>query len=83
MRKERIQARLELVKQRLQMYYAAEAAILQGSQSYSIAGRSLTRANLAQIREEIDNLERQQDELENALTGSEKRKAYRILYRDL
>lgn len=38
---------------RLDLYLAAEAKVLAG-QSYSIGGRSLTRANLKEIREGID-----------------------------
>ena len=39
------------------MYYQAEEAILGGAQSYSLGSRSLTRANLAEIRKTIDELE--------------------------
>ena len=41
---------------RLSLYIAAEKAILEGAQSYSISGRSLTRANLSEIRNTIDSL---------------------------
>ena len=38
---------------RLAEYMAAEEAVLERGQSYSIHGRSLTRAELAEIREGI------------------------------
>ena len=45
----------EIIKARLRMYLAAEEAVLQ-SQSYSIGDRQLTRANLNEIRDEINRL---------------------------
>ncbi len=41
--------------ERLKMYLEAERAVLSG-QSYTIGTRTLTRANLETIRQEIDNL---------------------------
>lgn len=43
----------EVAEAKLQEYLDAETAVLTG-QSYSIAGRSLTRANLSEIRAGID-----------------------------
>lgn len=43
--------------ERLQMYYDAEQAILVGGQSYRIGNRTLTRADLAEVRAEIKRLE--------------------------
>ena len=40
---------LEFAKERLALYYAAEEKVLTG-QSYSLGGRTLTRANLSEIR---------------------------------
>ena len=40
---------------RLKLYVEAERAILSG-QSYTIGNRQLTRANLSEVRKEIDNL---------------------------
>lgn len=42
--------------QRLKDYMAAEQAILKGGQSYRIGNRTLTRADLAEIRAEIRSL---------------------------
>jgi len=41
--------RLTFARERLALYYAAEEKVLTG-QSYSLGGRTLTRANLAEIR---------------------------------
>lgn len=41
----------------LAMYRAARNAILTGAQSYSVAGRSLTRANLDDIETQIARIE--------------------------
>ena len=41
----------------LALYTTARAAILNGAQSYSIAGRSVTRADLTEINAEISKLE--------------------------
>lgn len=41
---------------RLKQYLAAEEAVLVAGQSYKIGNRTLTRADLAEIREAINNL---------------------------
>lgn len=51
--------RVMMYKKRLEMYLAAEEAILSGAQSYSMGSRSLTRANLGEVREMIDYLTKQ------------------------
>lgn len=82
----RWQDQLEKTLERLDLYYAAEDAILSGAQSYQIGSRQLTRATLNQLQGEIRSLEKKRDELESAIqhcTHPNKRKSYRILYRDL
>jgi hypothetical protein len=74
--------RLVKTKERLNAYYEAELAVLAG-QSYTIGSRSLTRANLAWIRQQIKDLESLVDELESAAAGHGYRKAFRITPRDL
>ena len=44
-----------LLNKRLAMYLEAEKRVMTG-QSYTIGNRSLTRANLAEIRKAIDDL---------------------------
>ena len=45
----------ELQRERLRQYVSAESAILRG-QSYTLEGRSLTRADLSEVRSTIDAL---------------------------
>ena len=83
MNKTSIKTRLELYKTRLDLYIKAEAAILEGAQSYTIGSRHLTRADLAEIRKNITALESGIDELELALSGGGRRKSIRIIPRDV
>lgn len=71
--------RLERYRGRLDMYYAAEEAVLLG-QEYRLGSRSLKRADLAAIRAAIDDLETQIEDLEAA---NGKRHAGRFLPRDV
>lgn len=47
----------DVAQARLSEYLAAEAAVL-SNQAYTIAGRSLTRANLREIREGVEYWDR-------------------------
>ncbi|MFA9464055.1 MAG: DUF6148 family protein [Velocimicrobium sp.] len=49
---------LERLQQRLDLYYAAETAILSG-QEYSFAGKSLKRADLKAVQQQISNLKKE------------------------
>ena len=70
--------RYDHLKKRLEMYYRAEEAVLL-NQEYSIAGKSLKRADLAEIRSAIKDLENQMTSLKN----EGKNKARRFIPRDL
>ena len=63
----------------LQMWLDAERAVATG-QSYKIGTRSLTRANLADIRESIQVWRREIDRLEAKHTGA---RVFRAVPRDL
>ena len=65
----RLEARIERIKKSLDMYYEAEIAIIGGAQSYSVGSRSLTRANLSEIRAAIKENENLLENLENQLNG--------------
>ncbi len=67
--RERLKNRIEKIKTALDMYYEAEIAIIGGAQSYSVGSRSLTRANLAEIRQAIHDYENLLTILENQLNG--------------
>lgn len=65
--------------QRLKMYYEAEQAVLTG-QSYTIGNRTLTRANLSEIRKAIDDLIASGAVLEGF--GGKRRMAKRVVFVD-
>lgn len=71
--------KLERYRKRLDMYYAAEEAVLLG-QEYRIGTRSLKKADLATIRAAIDELE---DEIAALEDSGGKRYAGRFLPRDI
>lgn len=83
--KEQLQRKLKRINERLEDYYAKEHALLSndGIQSYSIAGRSVTRYQYtSNIKEQIESLENQRDEIENLLAGRRPRKAFGVVPRD-
>ena len=83
-RREETKQQLEQYRKRLEAYRKAELAVLDGGQSYKIGSRSFTRANLNEIADTIGYLERRVAELETELaTGNGKRKAVRVLPRDI
>lgn len=61
--------RRERLQLRLDQYLAAEQAILEGAQSYTIGSRSLSRADLGTIEEMIETLETKLDSLDGELSG--------------
>lgn len=78
-RTQKSELKIRILKERLQQYYDAETEVLK-SQSYSIGSRSLTRANLSEIRSEISKLEGQINALETR--GTTKRFVARVIPRD-
>lgn len=69
MDKERLKYRIEKTETALNEYYNAEIAILGGAQQYSVGSRSLTRANLAEVRRAIEELENLLEDLKAQLEG--------------
>lgn len=82
-RKARTEARLKEYKARHELYLKAEAAILDGAQSYVIGSRHLTRADLAEVRKMINTLEDGIDEMEAEMSGGSRRKCIRVIPRDV
>ncbi|PNT91280.1 DUF6148 family protein [Clostridium thermosuccinogenes] len=74
--------RLNKAKDRLNAYYAAELAVLSG-QEYRMGTKTMRRADLAEIRQAIKDLEALVNELESVESGRGCRKAFRITPRDL
>ena len=74
-----IAEKIEKKKARLELYYTAEEQILGVAQSYTLGSRSLTRANLSEIKQMIDTLEDEIAELEGLEAGKRPRKAVAAL----
>lgn len=68
--------RINSYKRRLDLYLAAEEKVLEG-QAYTMGTRSLTRADLSEIKSEIKELESKIYALETR--GTTKRKVARIV----
>ena len=82
--KEKYRAELEIKQTRLNLYYKQEEKMLtDGVQSYGVGSRSLTRYNtdLAQIRDAINKLEEEIEDLEGLLSGNKSRKCVGIIPR--
>ena len=62
-------SQLQRKRNRLELYYQAEESILGGAQSYTIGSRTLTRANLSEIRDAIETLEKEIRVLERKEQG--------------
>ena len=78
----RVSERLTRAKDRLNAYYDAELKVLDG-QEYRMGTRSLTRADLGEIRRSITNLESLVDEIESQAAGKGRRKVIGIIPRDI
>lgn len=70
---------LETAQKHLDAWLAAELAVSTG-QSYSIGGRSLTRASLSEIRQQIQFWRKEVDKLKQGNRGA---RVLRIVPRDL
>ena len=85
MDKAQITKKIEIKKQRLELYYKSEAEMLdRGVQSYGMGTRNLARDNtdLNAIQEEIRTLENEIENLEGMLNGKSRRKAVGVIIRD-
>ena len=61
-----------VITERLELYYEAERKVLRG-QSYTIGNRQLTRANLAEIRAAIKELENELEQMAGRPRGFARR----------
>ena len=73
---------LKEAQQHLEMWLNAESEIAT-SQSYTIGTRSLTRANLKEVRDQIKFWQNKVAELERAETQRGRNRTYRAIPRDL
>ena len=83
MDKTEIRARLEFRKKALSRLRKAYIALLDGGvKSYTIDDRQLTRFDLPELKNAIEQMEDEVDELEAQLKGRRPRKAFGIVPRD-
>lgn len=81
--KKELQERINFRKTALKSAREAYTALLSGQvQSYTIGSRNLTRLDLEKLKNEIDTLEKEIDELTAAMSGKSRRKAVGIVPRD-
>lgn len=75
---------VDFCKERLELWLKAEEAVATG-QRYKIGSRDLTRADLLQIREEIEFWENKLDKAEKEELGinTKARRVIRVVPRDL
>ena len=78
-----LHARIEFRKAALTKLRAAYLALVDGGvKSYMIDDRQLTRFDLPELKDEIENAEAELDMLENQLAGMRPRKAFGVIPRD-
>lgn len=73
---------LEVAQKHLEAWLNAELEV-SINQSYTIAGKAFTRANLGEIRKEIEYWKNTVASLKNAQKHRGRNRAYRIVPRDL
>ncbi|MBS6063669.1 MAG: hypothetical protein KH972_07360 [Peptostreptococcaceae bacterium] len=77
-----IQARKDVAKKHYEAWLEAEIAV-SSSQSYTIGSRSLTRANLSEIRQQLDYWNKQLEKLTALEQHGGRNRSYRAVPRDL
>lgn len=73
---------LETAKRHLDMWIEAETQVAI-NQSYTIGGKSFTRANLSEIRNQVKYWSDKVEELQNIAKNRGRNRVYRIVPRDL
>lgn len=73
---------LKTAQEHLEMWLNAEAEIAT-SQSYTIGTRTLTRANLKEVRDQIKFWQSKVAELKRMESGKGRNRAYRAIPRDI
>ena len=73
---------LETAKKHLEMWLEAESEVAI-NQSYTIGGKSFTRANLGEIRKQIEYWSNKVQALENIAKRKGRNRIYRVVPRDL
>lgn len=74
---------LEIAEKHLNAWLEAELAITTGAQSYSVGSRTITRAELGQVRQQIKYWSNQVDKIKNIRDRKGRNRVIRIVPRDL
>lgn len=78
-----LKARLEFRREALKELRAAYLALVTGQvQSYTIGSRNLTKFDLTKLKAEIDEMEKELDQLTALSSGRTRRKAVGVIPRD-
>jgi hypothetical protein len=78
----RKQTRLEIARKHLEAWLEAELEVTT-HQSYTIGSRSLTKANLSEIRKQIEYWTNEVERLENIEERGGRNRVFRVIPRDL
>lgn len=73
---------LETAKKHLEMWLEAESEVAI-NQAYTIGGKSFTRANLGEIRKQIEYWSNKVQSVENIAKRKGRNRVYRVVPRDL
>lgn len=73
---------LEMAKKHLDMWLETESQVAI-NQAYTIGGKSFTRANLGEIRRQIEYWSNKVSELQNIAKRKGRNRVYRVVPRDL
>lgn len=74
---------LDVARNHLSIWLKAEESVAIGSQSYKMGTRSLTRADLGEIRRQVQFWETKVLDLQNKTAGRGRSRGYRGVPRDL
>lgn len=73
---------LETAKEHLDMWLEAECRVAV-NQSYTVQGKTYTRADLADIRKQVEFWENKVEHIQNVNKGRGRSRVYRVVPRDL
>lgn len=82
MNKKEAKQRKDIAEEHYKEWLKAELEVTT-HQSYSIGSRNLTRANLGEIRKQIEYWAMQIDKFENIMKNGGRNRVYRVVPRDL
>lgn len=82
MNRSEAKARKQIAEEHYKQWLKAELEVTT-HQAYTIGSRSLTRANLGEIRKQIEYWAKQIDKFDNIIKNGGRNRVYRVVPRDL